>query len=79
MLVLPSLAAAYGPHFLLRLVGALGLSWLVVWRLTLRRWGAQTLTPGACMTRHGARSPASCLDGFKCACACLCLPTGLIP
>ncbi|KAL4429992.1 hypothetical protein ABPG77_004362 [Micractinium sp. CCAP 211/92] len=36
MLVLPSVAAAYGPHFLLRLVGILGLAWLAVWRLTLR-------------------------------------------
>jgi hypothetical protein len=31
MLVLPSVAAAAGPASLLRLVGALGLSWLLLW------------------------------------------------
>lgn len=54
MLVLPSLAAARGPRFLLRLVGVLGLAWLAVWRLTLRRWGQGRRRLGRlrCPCRH---------------------------
>ncbi len=36
MLLLPSVAASLGPAALLRLVGALGLAWLALWRFTLR-------------------------------------------
>jgi hypothetical protein len=37
MLALPSLAARLGPVALLRFVGCLGLAWLALWQLTLRR------------------------------------------
>ncbi len=59
MLVLPSVAAAYGPHFLLRLVGILGLAWLAVWRLTLRR-------RGEAMQRRG---PACCALWSRSSCS----------
>eukprot|EP00878_Enallax_costatus_P022442 GHUV01023807.1.p1 GENE.GHUV01023807.1~~GHUV01023807.1.p1 ORF type:complete len:425 (+),score=67.56 GHUV01023807.1:22-1275(+) len=41
MLVLPSVAAAFGPASLLRLVGLLGLSWLAMWLIVGRDAGAR--------------------------------------
>lgn len=52
MLLLPSVAASFGPAALVRLVGCLGLAWLALWRLTLR--SVQRRLAAASMPLHSA-------------------------
>jgi ACS family sodium-dependent inorganic phosphate cotransporter len=47
MLVLPSVAAVFGPPALLRVVGALGLAWLGLW-LAIGREVPHRCGSGAC-------------------------------
>ncbi|PRW51088.1 putative anion transporter 5 [Chlorella sorokiniana] len=57
MLLLPSVAASLGPAALVRLVGALGLAWLALWRLTLR--SVRRRMAAASMPLHSSASAAA--------------------
>lgn len=63
MLALPTVVARLGPAALIRLVGGLGLAWLGVWRLTLRRVrrqvAASSMPPPGGARPNGGASPAT--------------------
>lgn len=58
MQLLPGIAALAGPSFLLRLVGGMGLGWMMFWKATLRRV-SKADAAGAMPISSGALSPKS--------------------
>jgi hypothetical protein len=73
MLVLPSVSAAFGPASLLRLVGLLGLTWLLLWlavgqeiphRFVLRGLGASLLACLPMGMRGWSKVPVDATGGW---------------